>query len=97
MNIEYEGTQFEVGDECPTEKPKLSTLIRHIENHGVKSFLASTKYGEFAPCVLEPLIAAGAKIVNETTDEPMSQPTVRAKETVPEKFTPPNAEDDTES
>lgn len=97
MKIQVEGKIYEIGDEFPSEKPKLSALIRHLENHGLESFLSSKKFGEFAPCLLEQFKAEGAQVVYGTADEPMPPSMLEPEAPVSEEFTVPSSEDDTES
>ena len=54
---------YQIPDSCDTGGPKNQTLKRHLGQHGAESLLSSQKYGQFAPCIVEELKEAGAKVV----------------------------------
>ena len=66
MDIKINGNTYETADYCPTDGPRKSTLMRHLNQHGVESFLSSDKYGEYAACILEELETMGAEAVEPT-------------------------------
>ena len=63
MDIKMNGKTYEAPDSCPIDGPRKSTLKRHLNQHGVESFLASDKYGQYAPCIIEELESMGAEPV----------------------------------
>ena len=78
MEIEINGNAYEVPDCCPTNPPKRSSLKRHLDQHGAESFLASKKYGQYAPCILNILEDQGAEIAgtNQDLEQPAQGPQV---------------------
>ena len=63
MEIRINGKTYEVPEFCPTDAPKKVSMKRHLDQHGAESFLASSKYGPYAPCVLDELKKMGAEAV----------------------------------
>jgi len=66
MEIRINGKTYEAPDSCPIDGPRKGTLKRHLNQHGVESFLSSDKYGEYAACILEELETMGAEAVEPT-------------------------------
>ena len=66
MEIKINGQTYEVPDACAVDGPKKGILKRHLDQHGPESFLASTKYGQYAPCILDELEGKGAEVVGPT-------------------------------
>ena len=48
MEIKINVKTYEAPDSCPIDGPRKGTLKRHLQQHGVASFLSSDKYGEYA-------------------------------------------------
>ncbi len=63
MDIKINGKTYEAPDSCPIDGPMKGTLKRHLNQHGVESFLASDKYGQYAPCIIEELESMGAELL----------------------------------
>ena len=63
MDIKINGKTYEAPDSCPIDGPRKGTLKRHLNQHGVESFLASDKYGQYAPCIIEGLESMGAELL----------------------------------
>ena len=77
MEIKINGNTYEAPDSCPIDGPRKSTLKRHLNQHGVESFLSSDKYGQYAACVLDELQSLGAEPV-----EPVEVETVEPEAVV---------------
>ncbi len=63
MDIKINDKTYEVPDLCPTNAPKKVDMKRHLDQHGVESLLASTKYGQYASCILDELVRKGAQAI----------------------------------
>ena len=68
MEIEINGNTYQVPDFCPTDPPKKRSLMRHLDQHGAESFLASKKYSQYAPCILNILEDQGAEVTDPNQD-----------------------------
>ncbi len=74
MEIKINGKTYEAPDSCPIDGPRKGTLKRHLNQHGVESFLASDKYGQYAPCIIEELETMGAEAVEPTETVAPAEP-----------------------
>ena len=70
MELKFGDRVFKAPDTCPSHSPSKRTLRRNIQEHGVESFLTSRKLSQFAGCVADELVQAGAEMVEP--DSPLA-------------------------
>ena len=59
--------RYRVSDNCEVDAETKESLLKHLDEHGAVSLLASNKFGQFAACFLEEIDGA---ITAESTHNP---------------------------
>ena len=86
MSNRLEGKDYTATNTCQIDAETKESLLKHLEEHGPASLLASNKFGQYAGCFLEEVeraIVAESVVLAFADDDPSET----QDETAPDKAT----------
>ena len=86
MKDRFGNNGYRLSDNCEVDFDTKESLLKHLEEHGPASLLASNKFGQYAGCFLEEIeraIVAESVVLASADDDPSET----QDETAPDKAT----------